>query len=74
MNESTFSIPSSAADFFYAALPANAKEERFFVLTLDGHGKVLADPILVSVGHKDGTAQIDVATFSSRRSRPERRR
>lgn len=54
--------PFSAANLFQAALPANAKEERFFVLPLDGNGKVLADPILVSVGHEDGTAQIDVAT------------
>ena len=31
------------------------KEERVFVLPLDAHGKVLAKPILVSVGHEDGT-------------------
>ena len=60
---SNITTPSSAADFFYAALPANAKEERFFVLPLDGNGKVLAKPILVSVGHEDGTAAIDAGAI-----------
>ena len=54
------STPSSAAALFFAALPAEQKEERVFVLPLDGNGRVLAKPILVSVGHEDGTAQIDV--------------
>jgi DNA repair protein RadC len=55
--------PSFAAALFYAALPATAKEERLFVLPLDGNGKALAKPILVSVGHEDGTAQIDVGAI-----------
>jgi DNA repair protein RadC len=42
-----------------AALPKEQKEERVFVLPLDAHGKVLARPILVAVGHEDGTATID---------------
>ena len=52
--------PSSAAALFFAALPAEQKEERVFVLHLDGNGRVLAKPILVSAGHEDGTAQIDI--------------
>ena len=39
------------------------KEERVFVLPLDAHGKVLAKPILVSVGHADGTAAIDAGAI-----------
>ena len=54
------STPSSAAALFFAVLPAEQKEERVFVLPLDGNGRVLAKPILVAVGHEDGTAQIDV--------------
>ena len=60
----TISTPSSAA-LFFAALPADTREERVFVLPLDGNGKVLAEPILVSVGHEDGTAQIDAGTIFS---------
>ena len=44
---------------FRVALPKVQKEERVFVLPLDGNGMVLAKPILVSVGHRDGTASID---------------
>ncbi len=50
---------AQAAVMFRAALPKEQKEERVFVLPLDGNGKVLAKPILVSVGHEDGTAAID---------------
>lgn len=53
------STPSFAAALFFAALSADIREERVFVLPLDGSGRVLAEPILVSVGHEDGTAQID---------------
>lgn len=60
---SFISSPSSAAALFFAALPATAREERVFALPLDGNGKVLAEPILVSVGHEDGTAQIDAGTI-----------
>ena len=55
--------PADAAAMFRAALPKEQKEERVFVLPLDAHGKVLAKPILVSVGHEDGTAQIDAGAI-----------
>lgn len=55
--------PSEAAALFCTALPKEQKEERVFVLPLDAHGKVLAKPILVSVGHKDGTAAIDAGAI-----------
>ena len=48
--------PADAAAMLRAALPKEQREERVFVLPLDGNGKVLAKPILVSVGHADGTA------------------
>lgn len=50
---------AQAAALFRAALPKVQNEERVFVLPLDSHGKVLAKPILVSVGHQDGAATID---------------
>ena len=33
------------------------------MLPLDGNGRALAKPILVSVGHEDGTAQIEVGNI-----------
>ena len=50
---------AQAASIFRAVLPKERKEERVFVLPLDGNGMVLAKPILVSVGHQDGTTAID---------------
>lgn len=51
---------AQAAALFRAALPKEQKkEERVFVLPLDGNGNTLAKPILVSVGHQDGTTAID---------------
>ena len=50
---------AQAAAIIRAALPKEQKEERVFVLPLDAHGKVIATPILVSVGHEDGTTAID---------------
>ena len=50
---------ADAAAMIRAALPKEQKEERVFVLPLDANGRVLAKPILVSVGHEDGTAAID---------------
>lgn len=50
---------ADAAAMIRAVLPKEQKEERVFVLPLDARGKVLAKPILVSVGHEDGTAAID---------------
>ena len=52
-----------AAALFRAALPKVQREERVFVLPLDAYGKVLAKPILVSVGHQDGTAAIDAGAI-----------
>ena len=46
-----------------AVLPKEQKEERVFVLPLDAHGKVLAKPILVSVGSEDGTTVIDAGAI-----------
>ena len=51
---------AQAAALFRAAMPKGQREERVFVLPLDGSGRVLARPILVSVGHEGGTASIDV--------------
>jgi len=54
---------AQAVEMFRAALPKVQKEERVFVLPLDGSGKVLTKPILVSVGHEDGTAAIDAGAI-----------
>ena len=54
---------AQAATMFRTALPNEQKEERVFVLPLDGGGKVLAKPILVSVGHENGTAAIDAGAI-----------
>ena len=55
--------PADAAAIIRTALPKEQREERVFVLPLDAHGKVLAKPILVSVGHEDGTAAIDTGAI-----------
>ncbi len=60
---STISTPSSAASLFFAAFPPDCCEERIFVLPLDGSGRILAKPLLVSVGHEDRMAQIDVGAI-----------
>ena len=62
-NLGVISTPADAAAMIRAALPKEQKEERVFVLPLDAHGKVLAKPILVSVGHEDGTAAIDAGAI-----------
>ena len=62
-NSAVVETPTQAAALFRAALPKVQKEERVFVLPLDGNGKVLAKPILVSVGHEDGTAAIDAGAI-----------
>lgn len=54
---------AQAAAIIRAALPKEQKEERVFVLPLDAHGKVIATPILVSVGHEDGTTAIDAGAI-----------
>ena len=60
---SVIEAPADAGAWFRAALPKRQREERVFVLPLDGNGKVLAKPILVSVGHADGTAMIDAGAI-----------
>ena len=62
-NLSVVETATDAATMIRAALPKEQKEERVFVLPLDAHGKVLAKPILVSVGHADGTAAIDAGAI-----------
>ena len=59
MNCLVVNTHADAAALFRAALPKEQKEERVFVLPLDANGKVLAKPILVSVGSEDGTTAID---------------
>ena len=54
---------AQAAAIIRTALPKEQKEERVFVLPLDANGKMLAKPILVSVGHQDGTAAIDAGAI-----------
>lgn len=54
---------ADAAALFRAALPKDQKEERVFVLPLDANGKMLAKPILVSVGYEDGTTTIDAGAI-----------
>ena len=52
---------TDAAALFRSVLPKEQKEER--VLPLDASGKMLAKPILVSVGSDDGTAVIDAGAI-----------
>lgn len=54
---------AQAAAIIRAELPKVQKEERVFVLPLDANGKMLATPILVSVGHQDGTTAIDAGAI-----------
>ena len=63
MKQETITTPADAAAIFRAALPKVQKEERVFVLPLDANGKMLAKPILVSVGHEDGTTAIDAGAI-----------
>ena len=63
MRNKRIETAAEAAALIRAALPKDQKEERVFVLPLDANGKMLAKPILVSVGHKDGTTAIDVGAI-----------
>ena len=54
---------SDAAAVFLAALTKEQKEERVYVLSLDATGNVLAKPISVSVGHIDGTTQVNLGAI-----------
>ena len=64
-NESFVHVESAAqaVAIIRSALPKEQKEERVFVLPLDANGKMLARPILVSVGSEDGTATIDAGAI-----------
>ena len=62
-SEGRISTPADAAALIWAALPKEQQDERVFVLPLDANGRMLAQPILVSVGHEDGTATIDAGTI-----------
>lgn len=50
---------ADAVSMVRAVLPKVQKEEWVFVLPLNANGNVLAKPILVSVGYKDGTTTVD---------------
>ena len=63
MNEVRVESAAQAAEIIRAELPQEQKEERVFVLPLDANGKMLAKPILVSVGHEDGTTAIDAGAI-----------
>ena len=52
-----------AARLFRAAFPIVGDREGFFVLPLDGENRVLATPMLVSLGHEVGTAAIDAGVI-----------
>lgn len=54
---------ADAAAIFRTVLPKEQNEERIFVLPLDANGKMLAKPILVSVGHQNGTTAIDAGAI-----------
>lgn len=55
--------PAHAAAVVREALPEKQKEERIYVLPLDANGTMLAKPILVSVGHRDGTTAVDAGAI-----------
>lgn len=63
MNCIVVQTSADAAAMFFAALPKEQREERVLVLPLDAQGRVLAKPILVSVGHEDGTTAIDAGAI-----------
>ena len=63
MKEIRIETAAQAAAIIRTALPKEQKEERVFVLPLDANGKMLAKPILVSVGHQDGSATIDAGAI-----------
>lgn len=54
---------AEASEMFHAAVAKEQNEERVYVLPLDANGGVLAKPIVVSVGHRDGTTDIDVGAM-----------
>ena len=52
-----------AASLFRAVIPLAGDREGFFVLPLDAEKHVLANPVLVSLGHEDGTTAIDAGAI-----------
>lgn len=48
-----------AARLFQAAVPIAGRMEGFFVLPLDDAGCALSAPVLVSLGHENGTTAVD---------------
>lgn len=62
-NSKCIETAAQAVAMIWAELPKVQNEERVFVLPLDANGKALAKPILVSVGHQDGTATIDMGAI-----------
>ena len=50
---------TQAAALFRDAVRIAGMQEGFFVLALDGGGKVLAGPVIASLGHKDRTVAVD---------------
>ena len=50
---------AQAAALFCGAAKMAGAQEGFFVLPLDGGGKVLAEPIMVSLGYREGVAAVD---------------
>ena len=63
MNDLSVVTPAQAVAIIRTTLPKEQREERVYVLPMDGNGKVLAKPILVSVGHENGTAAIDAGAI-----------
>lgn len=58
MAEKIVSTSADAAKLFREVMPKEQREERVWVLPLDANGNVLAEPIVVSVGDKAGTATL----------------
>ncbi|MBQ9430489.1 MAG: JAB domain-containing protein [Kiritimatiellae bacterium] len=58
-NNTSVSTPSLAVSILHASMPADVSEECFFVLPLDANGKMLAEPVMFSLGHKNGTTAVD---------------
>ena len=48
-----------AAALFCDVAKMAGEQEGFYVLPLDGGGKVLAEPIIVSLGYREGVAAVD---------------
>ena len=59
-NRSVMPAPAEdAARLFHAAVPITGRMEGFFVLPLDDVGCAISAPVLVSLGHENGTTAVD---------------